>query len=78
MIPLYAFIRGDSLGLVVLVDARQTIREVAQVALGAASVRVAPVDGAVVHARGERLDPELTVEAAGLLPLERIDVGAEA
>jgi len=77
VIPLYAFVRGDSLGLVVIVDPRDTIRQVAEVVQGAASVRVAPVQRPVVRSGGARLDPDLTVEEAGLQPLDRVDVGAE-
>ena len=78
MIPLFAFIRGDSLGLVVLVDARHTIGEVAAIAQHAAAMRVAPSPAAVVRKDGVALDASLTVEAVGLQPLDRIDVGAEA
>lgn len=77
MIPLFAFVRGDCLGLVVLVDARNTIGEVAAIAQRAAAMRVAPSPSAVVRKDGIALDASLTVEAVGLLPLDRIDVGAE-
>jgi hypothetical protein len=75
VIPLYAFVRGDSLGLVVIVEARHTIRDVAEIVQRAASIRVAPVAAAEVRRAGACLDPELTVEAAGLQALDRIDVG---
>jgi hypothetical protein len=77
VIPLFAFVRGDCLGLVVLVDARNTIGEVAAIAQRAAAMRVAPSPSAVVRKDGIALDASLTVEAVGLLPLDRIDVGAE-
>jgi len=78
VIPLFAFIRGDSLGLVVLVDARHTIREVAVIAQRAAAMRVRPSSTAVVRKNGVALDASLTVEAVGLQPLDRIDVWGEA
>jgi hypothetical protein len=77
MMPLYAFVRGDSLALVVLVDARQTVRELAAVIQEAASVRIAPRPRVRVLARGHTLDPELTIAQAGLGALDRVDLVAE-
>lgn len=77
MMPLYAFVRGDSLGLVVVVDARRTIEELADVVQEAASVRVAPRARVRVVARGRSLDGKQTVEQAGLAALDRIDVVPE-
>lgn len=75
--PLYAFVRGDSLGLVVVVDARRTVEELAAVIQEAASVRVAPRARVRVVARGRSLDLHQTVEAAGLAALDRVDLVPE-
>jgi hypothetical protein len=73
-IPLFGFVRGDSLGLIVLVDTEHTIAELAVRAQRAAAMRVAPSEHVGVYFAGERLAPELTVAAAGLTPLDRVDI----
>lgn len=77
VVPLYGFVAGDTLGVLVLVQADDTIAEVARVTQAAAAVRIAPSKRVRVLARGVALDPRLTVTAAGLAPLDRIDVIAE-
>lgn len=77
MIPLHTFVRGDTLGLVVIIDPRRTVRELAAVAQEAASLRVAPRLHVKVWAGAVCLDPDVTVEATGLRPLDRIDVVPE-
>ena len=74
LVPLYGFLKGDTLGLVVLVHDHQSLRELAAALMTAASVRVAPAAAADVYHRGRLLDPDLTVAEAGLRPLERVDV----
>lgn len=74
MVPLYGFLHGDTIGLVVLARADHTIAEVAHLLQEAASVRVAPRAGMRVFAGERLLDPEATVADAGLAPLARIDV----
>ena len=73
LVPLYGFLRGDTIGLVVLVHDHEKVRDVAVRLQQAASVRVRPTPHADVYCRGERLDPELTVAQAGLGP-DRVDV----
>jgi hypothetical protein len=76
-IPLYTIVRGDSLGLILLVDATHTLREVAARAQRAAAMRVAPVSEVRVFHGDRRLDPASTVAGAGLGPLDRIDIVPE-
>ena len=76
-VPLYVFVRGDSLGLILLVDDMHSIAEVALRAQRAASMRVAPSTSCSVFRGGRLLRAELTVAAAGLTPLDRIDVVPE-
>jgi hypothetical protein len=74
LVPLYGFLAGDTLGLIVLVQDDETVRDLAERLQQAAAVRVAPRAGAHVYLRGRRLDPDLTVAAAGIEALDRIDV----
>ncbi len=76
LVPLHGFLKGDSLGLVVLVHDHDTMRRVVSSLQQAATCRVAPVppDGLRVWVKGAALDPDLTVAQAGLEPLDRIDV----
>jgi hypothetical protein len=73
-IPLYGFVAGDSLGVLVVVDDHDTIAELGHRLSQAAAVRVAPRPGACVYARGKRLDGDATVHDAGLCALDRVDL----
>jgi hypothetical protein len=77
LIPLYGFVRGDTLGLLVLVRSSDSIRTLAESLAEAAEVRVARFARAAVLSGGRRLDPDSTVAAAGLAPLERVDLVPE-
>jgi hypothetical protein len=77
LVPLYGFLRGDTIGMVVLVHDHQTIGDVAAVLQQAASVRVKPASRARVYVGGHPLDPAITVKAAGLGALDRVDVVQE-
>lgn len=74
LVPLYGFVRGDTVGLVVLVQEQDTIREVARVLQEAASVRVAPWPRPRLMAAGRELDPDATVISSGLSALDRVDL----
>jgi len=74
LLPLYGFLAGDTLGVLVLVHDHDRVRTIAKQLQLAACVRVAPRAHAQVYFRGRRLDPELTLSEAGLAPLDRIDV----
>jgi hypothetical protein len=78
LVPLYGFVTGDTLGLLVLVHSNTTIAELAETLMQAAAVRVAPLRNPRVLAGGRQLDPASTVAAAGLTPLERVDLAPEA
>jgi len=77
LVPLYGFLRGDTLGLVILVQDTDRIRDVATNLQEAASMRVAPTMTALVYAHGRLLPGELTVAQAGLTALDRVDVVPE-
>lgn len=74
LVPLYGFLRGDTLGLIVLVQDTDPVARIAEVLEQAACMRVAPTGRGRVMARGRELDPALTVAQAGLSALERVDV----
>jgi len=74
LIPLYGFLQGDTLGLLILVQDEDRVAEIAASLQQAAAMRVAPRAGARVHFAGRVLDPELTVAQAGLGALDRVDV----
>ncbi|HXG27348.1 MAG TPA: toluene-4-monooxygenase system B family protein [Nevskiales bacterium] len=77
LVPLYGFLKGDSIGLVLLVQDHDTVADVAACLQEAAACRVAPKPVAHVFRDGRRLDPELTVTQAGLQALDRVDVITE-
>lgn len=72
--PLYGFVAGDVLGLVVLVRPEETVAELARKLLEAAVVRVGNVDVADVWFRGAKLDPRHCIGETALAALDRVDV----
>lgn len=72
--PLYGFVAGDVLGLVVLVRPEETVAELAHKLLEAAIVRVGKVEAADVWFRGEKLDPRHCIGETSLSALDRVDV----
>ena len=74
LVPLYGFLKGDTLGLVILVHDDDKIYEVGANLQEASAMRVAPCDAFNVYFEGCKLDPNLTVTQAGLAVLDRIDV----
>jgi hypothetical protein len=75
LVPLYGFLAGDTLGVIVLVHDHQTMRDLVSCLHEAAACRVAPLKNPRVRAGERYLDPDLTVAQAGLAPLSRVDVG---
>ncbi len=73
-IPLYGFMQGDVLGLLIVADERETVGALAEQLQEAASVRVAKSQNVCVIYKGNVLDPGLTLREAGLAALERFDV----
>ena len=73
-IPVYGFVRGDTLGLLVLVRPSDSIATLTSTLAEAASVRVAPSRGARLFAGERELDPRASVATAGLTPLDRVDL----
>jgi hypothetical protein len=78
LVPLYGFLQGDTIGLLVLVHDTDTVAEIGRKLQQAAAVRLAPKPRARVFHGGQVLAPELTVAQAGLSALDRVDVIPEA
>jgi Toluene-4-monooxygenase system protein B (TmoB) len=74
LIPVFGFLKGDTIGLVVLVHDTDRIKDLAISLQEAAAVRVAPSEQVIVYAQGVSLDPELTIAQAGITALDRVDV----
>jgi len=77
LIPLYGFVKGDTLGVLVLVQDRDSIAMLAASLAQAVSMRIPVAERAQVLKNGVVLDPASTVAEARLLPLERIDLVPE-
>jgi hypothetical protein len=77
VVPLHCFVRGDTLGLVVLAHDRDTLEQLAAAILRAAAPRIAAPARAALYFGSQRLDPRLTVAQAGLAALDRVDVVPE-
>jgi hypothetical protein len=73
-IPLYGFLEGDTLGLLILAEEGQTVLQLARNLQDAASIRVPHKDKVEFVYKGKVLDPGLTVAEAGLQELDRFDV----
>lgn len=77
LVPLYGFLRGDTLGLMVLVQDTDPVARIAETLEQAACMRVAPTGRGRVFKGGLELDPALTVGQSGLSALDRVDVALE-
>jgi hypothetical protein len=76
MMPLYGFLQGDTIGLLVLADEEDTAATLAQKLISAASVRVKPPASTQVVWKGRRVPPDVTLTRAGFEALDRFDVVA--
>ena len=74
LLPVYSFVEGDTLGLLLLARPTATVAELRELACKASDVRAAPPARAIVVHRGRELSPETTLAAAGIVALDRIDV----
>ena len=74
MIPLYGFLKGDTLGLLILAYKDDTIEQLGEKLRQAARVRVASRPILRVSCEGKELPLTSTVGRLNLKPLERFDV----
>ena len=73
-IPLYGFLEGDTLGLLMLAEEGETVLELARKLQDAASIRVARNDKIDLVYNGKAVDPGITIAQAGFQELDRFDV----
>jgi hypothetical protein len=73
-IPLYGFLEGDTLGLLVLAEEGETVLDLARKLQDAASLRVARNDKIDFVYNGKAIELGLTVAQAGLQALDRFEV----
>jgi hypothetical protein len=76
MIPLYGFLQGDTIGLLVLAYPADTAADLCAKLQGAAALRVRPLDNPQVRYGGRILPTTTTVADANMAPLDRFDVVA--
>ena len=74
MIPLYGFLEGDTIGLLVFAEEGDTMADLARKLQKSASIRVATRQRVRVLFRGRLLEPSLPLCDAGLEALDRFDV----
>jgi hypothetical protein len=73
-IPLYGFLQGDTVGLLILAEEGDTLHSLARKLQDAASLRVALSDRVQVLYNDEAMDPAITIAQAGFQALDRFDV----
>jgi len=73
-IPLYGFLQGDTIGLLILAEEAETLQALARKLQAAARLRVEGVEDVRVVYNDKTMDPTLTVAQAGLQALDRFDV----
>jgi hypothetical protein len=74
IVPLYGFVQGDTIGLVVLAHSDTTGAQIVAQLSDAASVRVDPTGPWTLLARGGEVPLDKTVEELALGPFERVDL----
>lgn len=73
-IPLYGFLQGDTVGLLIVADEGDTLQSLAQKLQDAASLRVAHRERVQVIYNDKAMDPAITIAQAGFQALDRFDV----
>ena len=73
-IPLYGFLQGDTIGLLILADEGESVQALARKLQDAGSLRVAGRNYVQVVHNDRVIDPALTVAQAGFQALDRFDV----
>jgi hypothetical protein len=77
LIPLYGFVRGDTLGVLVLAHDEDTVSALGALLQQAVCMRVSPSKRVSVYHDGVLLAPHLTLAQVGLSALERVDLVQE-
>jgi hypothetical protein len=74
LIPVYGFVEGDTLGILVLARSSMTVAELSAKLAGSARLRVAMTPPYALYYRGEALPEDRTVASVGIATLSRIDL----
>lgn len=77
MIPLYGFLEGDSLGILVLAQEQDTVKDVIDRLQSAAAVRVAPRNDLCLIYNGQLQAPGTRIRTLALQPLDSFEVMGE-
>ena len=73
-VPLYGFLQGDTVGLLILADNADTLEALARKLQAAASLRVAARDEVQLVYNDKTMDLTMTVAQARFQALDRFDV----
>jgi hypothetical protein len=73
-LPLYGFLEGDTVGLLIVADQNESISSLARKLQEAGNIRVKPKSEVQLVYQGKVIDPALTVSGAGFTALERFDL----
>jgi hypothetical protein len=73
-LPLYGFLEGDTVGLLIVADQNESISSLARKLQEAGNIRVKLKSEVQLVYQGKVIDPALTVSGAGFSALERFDV----
>jgi hypothetical protein len=73
-LPLYGFLEGDTVGLLIVADKNESVASLARKLQEAGSIRVMPRTDVQLVRQGKVIDTTLTVSEAGFTAFERFDV----
>ena len=74
VVPLYGFVQGDTLGVVVLGRLDGTVRDLGEDLLRATAVRVRRRPAFAIVFGDRRLEPAAPLNTLGMQPLDRVDL----
>jgi hypothetical protein len=74
VMPLYGFVQGDTMGVVVLGRLDATVAQLGADLLRAVAVRVNRVGPYQLRVGARRLEPAATLRTQAIAPLDRIDL----
>jgi hypothetical protein len=74
VLPLYAFVEGDTTGILILADENESVQSLNKKVRGAVDLRVQPDGEMDVVYRGTVLSPAITLADAQFTPLQRFDL----
>ena len=73
-LPLYGFVEGDTLGVLILADKDESVESMARKLRDAVTLRVDASDDMEIVYQGVVLDPIIKLEQAQIAPFQRLDL----